>query len=63
MVMGLHGGIPRGSSTFAYAPLGFVNFFGWLGKVRRGVGTGMSEPRAQTTVNGGFTFSTASFNI
>ena len=67
MVMGLHDGTPRGSSsgggTFAYALRGFVNIFGWLGKVRLDVEGVISDPPAQFAVNGGFTFSMMSFSI
>jgi len=62
--MSLHCGTPRGSSsTFAYALRGFVNIFGWLGKVRLGIAGVICAPPNQFTVNGGFTFSAASFSI
>ncbi|KAA3519924.1 hypothetical protein DXT89_00270 [Agrobacterium vitis] len=63
MVMGLHDGTPRGSSTFAYALRDFVNIFGWLGKVRLDVEGVISDPPAQTPVKRGFTISVLMFNI
>ncbi|NEI32210.1 hypothetical protein GR232_36085 [Rhizobium leguminosarum] len=67
--MSLHGWTPRGRSSsdndsaFAYAGLGFVNIFGWQGKVWLGVTGVMFDAPAQMPAKWGFTISTPTFSI
>lgn len=66
IIRGLHDDGTRSGSVgtaFRQARRCVVNNLVWKDMVRLGFGGGISEPRAQAVVNGGFTFSTMSFSI